>query len=95
MRKIALVPVVALAFLTASCQKVPEYAPLGANLKQSTASLTDSVPAAYGQLVSVTPSTTPYVSIMWFRKADGSIVAVGINYSRGALGQSIVEIPRK
>jgi hypothetical protein len=95
MRKSALVPVVAFAFLTASCQRIPEYAPLDANLKRTAVSFTDSVPAAYGQLVSVTPSTTPYVAIMWFRKADETIVAVGVNYSRGALAQSVVEIPRK
>lgn len=95
MQKSALVPVVAFAFLTASCQKIPEYTPLDANLKRTAAPVTDSVPVAYGQLVSVTPSTTPYVAIMWFRKADETVVAVGVNYSRGALAQSVVEIPRK
>ncbi len=97
MRKITFTPFVAAAFAcsTAACQKLPEPTFYDAKLKVTAPALTDAIPAAYGQLVSVTPSVTPYVAVMWVRKPDESIVAVRINYARAGLGPNIIEISRK
>jgi hypothetical protein len=97
MRKRAIVPLVAvvLAGLTASCQKLDRPTPVNGGLTFAPAEFADAIPAAYGQLVSVTPSTDPYGAVMWFRKSDESIVVLRINYVRGALGTQVIEIPRK
>ena len=96
MQNSAIAPIlVVLACLSSSCQKIQEPAQSEANLKIATAPFTDAVPAAYGQLVSVTAGSRPYSAVMWFRKPDESIVAVQVNYARGALGSNILEIPRK
>ena len=95
MQNSAITPiVVVLACLTASCQKIQEPQ-FPANLKMPTSPFTDAIPAAYGQLVSVTSTSDAYGAVMWFRKPDESIVAVKINYALGALGPNIIEIPRK
>ena len=91
----AIVIVMVLACLTASCQKIQEPNRFEANLKTAAAPFTDAIPAAYGQLVSVTSGSDAYSAVMWFRKPDESIVAVKINYALGALGPNILEIPRK
>ena len=97
MRKSTFTPiaVAALAGLTASCQKIPEPVFGDPSLKFTTAPFTDAIPAAYGQLVSVTPTPFPYVAVMWFRKPDESIVAMRIHYSRGGLSPKVIEISRK
>ena len=96
MRKSTITPLVVVAFacLTVSCQKIQKRE-VEANLKITTAQFTDAIPVAYGQLVSVTPAYYPEGAVMWFRKPDESIVVVRINYLRGALSPSILEIPRK
>jgi len=97
MRKSAFTPfaVAALASLTASCQKIPDPTFGDVTLKPTPAPFRDAIPAAYGQLVSVTPTPVPYVAVMWFKRKDESIVAVRVNYSRGGLGPNVIEISRK
>ena len=97
MRKSAMTSLLAavVACSTASCQKLDEPASFKADLKMIDAQLTDAIPAEYGQLVSVTADDAPYVAVMWFRRPNESIVAVRINYSHGALGPKVLEIPRK
>lgn len=95
MNTIAPLVMAALACLTVSCQKIQEPALIEANLKFTTAQFTDAIPAAYGQLVSVTPTSDAYGAVLWFRKPDESIVVMKINYARGALSPNILEIPRR
>jgi hypothetical protein len=96
MRKSTITPIaVAATCLIVSCQKIPEPTQIEANLKTTPAQFTDAVPASYGQLVSVTQAADPYGAVMWFKKPDDTIVIVRINYSRGALGPNIIEVPRK
>lgn len=57
--------------------------------------LTDSIPADYGDLISVTTSETyPGWAQMWFQKEDNSIVAVFLKYSTGTLRKDALLIPR-
>ena len=96
MRKSTITPLVmAATCLTASCQKIQGPVQPEGNLRIMAAQFTDAIPIAYGQLVSVTSASDPYVAVLWFKKPDESIVVVRVNYARGALGPNITEIPRK
>jgi len=97
MRKSTITSLVAaaLACLTVSCQKIEPSGQWEPKLKMTTGQLTDAVPVAYGQLMSVTPGPEPHSAVMWFRKPDESIVVVRINFALGALGPNVLEVPRK
>ena len=77
-----------------SCERLPTSVPLRPTLAVESLSSPDSIPAEYGNLVSVTVSS-PFDAQLWFEKPDRTIVLVRINYASGGLGSSALVIPRK
>jgi hypothetical protein len=53
-----------------------------------------AIPAEMGELVAVTPSDSPYQSVLWFKQADQSIVAVRVNIARKTIYAGTVRFPR-
>ena len=76
------------------CQKIDEPAMPERNLTFVPLE-GDAVPLEYGELVSATTvGSDPHQVVLWFRAEDQSVTAVRVNYSRGALMDRSLEIPR-
>ena len=57
--------------------------------------LTDSIPAEYGDLISVTTAAEyPGIAQLWFQKDDKTIVTVFVHYNTHHLNKSALLIPR-
>ncbi|MFI5315144.1 MAG: hypothetical protein ACHQ6T_05565 [Myxococcota bacterium] len=55
----------------------------------------DGIPAEYGDLVGVIPGDSPGWALLFFQRADKSIVAVAVDGNRGILSDRALEIPRR
>lgn len=77
----------------AACQKLD--APEG-ELPRAGAAFLDAVPAEYGALVAVTSHAgRPDIAQLWFRKDDGSIVVVYVDFVEGRILDRVLTIPRR
>jgi hypothetical protein len=76
--------IVSIGLATSGCQKLQ-----GVPGPQQT-----GIPAALGELVGVTPDVRPFQSVLWFKQADQTIVAVRVNFSNGNVGAQVVKFPR-
>jgi hypothetical protein len=76
--------IVSIGLMTVGCQKLQ-----GTAGPQQT-----GIPAALGDLVAVTADVKPFQSVLWFRQADQTIVAVRVNFSNGGVGPQVVKFPR-
>ena len=88
---------VALCAAAISCQKLvnEEKERLG-DLRVEPLKARDAIPAEYGKLVGVTNDNRyPYVSTLWFEKADGTIVAIGVDGKHNRLSDIALLIPRR
>ena len=61
-----------LGLATAGCQKIG-----------STSQTLPGIPAALGELVSVTPGDGAHQAVLWFKQPDQTIVAVRVNVPSG------------
>lgn len=65
------------------------------NLTFTTLAKDDAIPAAYGQLVSVTTDDTfPGWAQLWFEGDDGTVTTVFVKYVNGSLRRKVLVIPR-
>jgi len=88
---------IALCAAVLSCERLPRFEQnqIG-ELSVAPLAVRDSIPAEYGRLVGVTPDNRyPYVSILWFEKPDGTIVAVGVDGQNNRLSEKVLLIPRR
>jgi len=89
----ALLGALVLAASALSCQKL-EKGP--GDLKSEAARFADAIPAEYGALVGVTSnSARPDIAQLWFQPADGSVIVVYVDYSKGRILESVLRIPRR
>jgi hypothetical protein len=54
----------------------------------------EDIPLQYGKLVSAT-SAGQHVNMLWFEKADKTIVGVRVNTSRGTASEAVITFERK
>jgi len=83
--------------LTTSCADINAEAPVvaGPLVRDTSANLTDAIPAEYGDLIAVTTTDAyPNFAQLWFQKEDKSIVTVFLNFKRGAMEEDPLVIPR-
>lgn len=83
--------------LTASCADIDAESPVadGPLVRDVTATLTDAIPAEYGDLIAVTTTDVyPDYAQLWFQKEDKSIVTVFLNFKRGTMEKHPLVIPR-
>jgi len=88
----------ALALLVglSACQKLPTQTLGGSLLRAEKPTSLDSIPVEYGNLVSVTTGgANANEAQLWFEQADKTIVLVRMNFVAGALGDTVVYIPRR
>ena len=78
-----------------SCQKITPPSGTIGPLKKETIKTRDSIPAEYGNLVSVT-SNSHYSNWaqLWFVKPDKTIVIVQVNFVDGHISEGAFVIPR-
>jgi hypothetical protein len=77
------------------CQKIDEQVMFKASLDFTEMKDVSAVPLEFGELVSVTELVgKPHQAVLWFRAEDQSVVAVRVNFSRGALWDKSLRIPR-
>ena len=76
---------ISIAAATAGCEKLGT-ARTGADMP--------AIPAALGELVAVTPGDSAYQSVLWFKQADQSVVAVRVNIARETIYSRTVRFPR-
>jgi hypothetical protein len=74
----------AIGVAVAGCQKIGPPAKIPE---------TCAIPASYGDLVAVTPGERSE-SVLWFKRPDQTIVAVGVNAVRGTCGVHTTRYPR-
>jgi hypothetical protein len=88
--------ILALAWgLTACTPLRPEERAVEASLTFSQLADDEAIPAAYGQLVSVTTDDTfPGWAQLWFEGDDGTVTTVFVKYVNGSLRQRVLVIPR-
>lgn len=55
---------------------------------------TSAIPASFGELVAVTPTDRPYVSVLWFKQPDQTIVAVHVDFAHGVAQPYKTKYPR-
>ena len=83
-----------LTVATLGCEKVHrDVGPATLSIKPLAAR--DGIPAEYGDLVGVTQGDTPGWAVLYFQRADKSIVAVSVNGAQGVLSDRALEIPRR
>jgi hypothetical protein len=87
----------AFCLLFPGCAKLPEQTapsqePTLALLSEA---LVDSIPMEYGELIAVTTNEThPRWAQLWFKRDDGSVVVVYVNYTNRYMGKRALVIPR-
>jgi hypothetical protein len=84
-----------LAFATLGCEKVLEGELGQPTLATKQVTARDGIPAEYGDLVGVIPGDAPGWALLFFQRADKSIVAIYVNGAKGILSDRAVEIPRR
>jgi len=98
-RIVMLLCVVTLCMGLISCQKLgPDDEAIRAphELKIETLKSLDQIPAEYGNLVGVTTnSARPDDAQLWFERPDKTIVVVRVNFMKGGLRTTYLEIPRR
>jgi len=77
-----------------SCQKIEDPTSVENNLQFETIGRTDSIPMKFGKFVGVS-SDMPHVATLWFEDPDGTIVAIRLNATSGAMAPTVLRIPRK
>ncbi|MCP4571706.1 MAG: hypothetical protein GY838_05085 [bacterium] len=86
-----------MGLLATSCADIDaeEDAATGPLVRDTTVTLTDAIPAEFGDLVAVTTTEIyPDFAQLWFQKEDKSIVTVFLNYKRGTIEKHPLVIPR-
>ena len=79
-----------------ACSRLnPEEREAEPNLTFAELSRDDAIPAAYGELVSVTTTDSfPGWAQLWFERDDGTVTTVFVKYVNGSLRQKTLVIPR-
>ncbi|MEZ4386057.1 MAG: hypothetical protein R3D98_00485 [Candidatus Krumholzibacteriia bacterium] len=81
--------------LSPGCTKLPPGAQEAGPLAVAEVTLSDAIPLAFGDLVSVTTNETyPGWAQLWFQREDRSIVAVYVHYNGRKLAPQALVIPR-
>ena len=94
LRKILVVLFVfSLSLPLVTCKKAQRIKPTG-QLTFEQADLVDIIPLEYGKLMAITPDGD-LQAVLWFEKADKTIVVVRVNYSRGSINRNVLLIPRR
>ena len=89
---------VAIVFLlSSSCAKLPEWADKGeGNIAIESLPDADSIPAEWGDLISVTVSPNiENVFQLWFQDKDGNVRMIPYSIRKNRFWQEFVLIPRK
>jgi hypothetical protein len=84
-----------LTFATLGCEKILQGELNQPTLQTKQLAARDGIPAEYGDLVGVIPGDSPGWALLFFQRADKSIVAVYVNGAKGILSDRAVEIPRR
>ena len=95
-RVLTLFSILALSIASLACQKIDERA-LAQQGALGTVGLTadDSIPAEFGDLVGVVPGIGRGVVVLWFQRADKTIVAVPVLRLTKGLHPEALVIPRR
>ena len=92
---IRLLSAVVIALMCAACQPLDTTQDRGPLRFERTPGGFDSIPLAYGNLISVAPiPDQPYNQMMWFVQPDQTIVGVRVNVALGTL-PLVIKIPRR
>ena len=84
-----------LTFAALGCEKVLEGELDAPTLQTKTLASRDGIPADYGDLVGVVPGDSPGWALLFFQRADKSIVTIYVNGAKGIVSDRAVEIPRR
>jgi len=84
-----------LAIGSLGCKKVYTYDFGAPTLVPTSMPMRDAIPLEYGDLVGVAPGAAPGWSLLFFQRADKSIVALYVNAQQGIIAEKLVEIPRR
>jgi hypothetical protein len=84
-----------LAIGSLGCKKLTSYDIGAPTLAPTPIPMRDAIPLEYGELVGVSPGDAPGWALLFFQRADKSIVAVYVNAQLGMIAETIVEIPRR
>ncbi|MBW2275066.1 MAG: hypothetical protein JRG96_17505 [Deltaproteobacteria bacterium] len=87
--------ILALSIGSLACQKVDERPLITQTLETQQLTALESIPAEFGELVSVVPGLGRGDFTLWFQKADRTIVAVPVNRLSKALHPEALVIPRR
>ena len=91
-----LIGVLGLALTASSCQKLGSGGAHPGALTFQPVPFKDAIPAEFGELEGVTSSSArPDIAQLWFKKDDGSVVMVAVNFIEGRLVTNALAIPRK
>ncbi len=97
MSRRAILAFAALVLLTgaAACEKTTTVATPTGPLQFDEFMQGASIPAEYGELVSVTSSASfPGWAQLWFQKPDSTIMTVFVNFQDGSVRNKVLVIPR-
>lgn len=96
-RAVACPLVLVLVFFVASCTRLPRSETPGekGELAIDTLRFSDSIPLEWGDLISVTSSSHPNVSLLWLRDQAGNIHVVRYSETTQRLGHSARLIGRR
>jgi hypothetical protein len=96
MRTKKLIGVLGLALAAVSCQKLGTGPAQPGGLAFQPVQFKDAIPAEFGELEGVTSNNArPDIAQLWFRKDDGTVVMVAVNFVEGRLVTNALAIPRK
>jgi hypothetical protein len=91
-----LLSAVVLATVLSACQKLPpQPQEAAAGVPPKAIPMTDAIPLEYGDLVGLAAAETPGWALLYFQRADKSLVAVYVNAQRGIIWDTVVDIPRR
>jgi len=77
------------------CEKLTTYDIGAPTLTRKAIPMRDAIPLEYGDLVGVIPGDAPGWALLFFQRADKSIVALYVNAQLGMVSETLVEIPRR